>query len=92
MKRITTIIKRPWLKSILLGYKRVEHRRVSPYWTKKLEGIEVPFELRLINGMTKKAPEATVLIYKVSLLGGSTYAMYIDRIISKKYCQVKGLC
>lgn len=67
MIRLTTTIKRHWLNEILSGRKTVEYRQVKPYWIKRLRGIETPFELRLINGMTKNAPECTCLIDEVKL-------------------------
>jgi hypothetical protein len=53
MDRITTIIKREWLRKIVAGTKRTEYRELKPYWTKKLATVETPFELRLINGMQR---------------------------------------
>ena len=49
MKRITTTIKRFWLDKILDGTKKIEYRKVKPYWSKRLEGITMPFELRQIG-------------------------------------------
>jgi|SRR5271156_1496018 len=97
LHRITTTIQRHWLDQILTGKKKIEYRELKPYWYKRLGGttcaIEVPFELRLINGMSKKAPEATVLIKKVDIgtqqpfdgyFDGLVYRLHIGKILSVK--------
>ena len=33
MDKITTTIKREWLREIAAGRKRVEYREIKPYWT-----------------------------------------------------------
>lgn len=63
--RITTTIKREWLAQIIAGTKRIEYRRIKPYWTKRFEKVSVPFELRLLNGMNPPVPEVMVLIHKI---------------------------
>ena len=80
MKRVTTTILRHWLDEIVAGRKTVEYRDVKPYWTKRLEGIETPFELRIINGMRRNAPEATLLIERVSKSDGR-YELHIARVL-----------
>lgn len=64
MKTITTTIKRQWLREIVAGTKKIEYREIKPYWVLRLP-VEVPFALRLINGMQAQAPEVTVIIRKV---------------------------
>jgi hypothetical protein len=49
--RITTTIEREWLAEIIAGTKKIEYRKVKPYWTKRFAKVSVPFELRLLNGM-----------------------------------------
>lgn len=66
MDKLTTTIKRPFLAEIIAGEKKVEYRKVKAYWKKRLEGVSLPFELRLINGMQEDAPEVTVIIDRVS--------------------------
>lgn len=66
MDKITTTIKRPFLAEIIAGEKRVEYREMKPYWKKRLDGVSLPFELRLINGMQEHAPEVTVIVGRVS--------------------------
>lgn len=65
MDKITTTIKREWLKKIADRTKRVEYREVKPYWAKRLAQVRVPFLLRLINGMQPNTPEITVMVTKV---------------------------
>jgi hypothetical protein len=65
MDRITTTIERQWLADIVAGVKQTEYREMKPYWQKKLEAVSRPFELRLINGMQKHAPEVTVVVDRV---------------------------
>lgn len=66
MHKITANIKREWFREIVAKRHPIEYRRMSPYWAKRLEGVKPPFLLRLINGMQKAAPEATVRVTKVS--------------------------
>ncbi len=83
MKRITTTIKRRWLDEIVAGTKKIEERERKPYWRYRLSGLETPFELRLINGMSKKAPEATLLITDVTM-SPTDYLLHIGKVLSTK--------
>jgi hypothetical protein len=65
MDRLTTTIEREWLADIVAGVKKTEYREMKPYWRKRLEAVSRPFELRLINGMQKNAPEVTILVDRV---------------------------
>jgi hypothetical protein len=67
MRTLTTTIKRRWLAKIIAGTKKVEYREMKPYWQRRIGMTLCPFRLRLINGMSKTAPEVTVLIDKVSV-------------------------
>lgn len=87
MTRITTRIKRQFLAEIVAGVKKIEYREIKPYWTRRLWGILVPFELRLINGMNKRAPEVTVLITQITM--GKEYELWIGGILSVKNWPVK---
>jgi hypothetical protein len=62
MNKLTTTIKREWLREIVAGRKRVEYREIKPYWTERLAKVKPPFVLRLINGMAERAPEVTVVV------------------------------
>ncbi|MGC4083671.1 MAG: hypothetical protein QM736_16575 [Vicinamibacterales bacterium] len=89
MDKVTTTIKREWLREIAAGRKRVEYREIKPYWTKKFDGVSRPFLLRLINGMQPKAPELTVVVRGIRtnrrtgnyelLLGKLTEVKFWDR-------------
>jgi hypothetical protein len=67
MDRITTTIEREWLADIVAGTKRTEYRQIKPYWRKRFAAVSLPFELRLINGMQKNAPEVTVLVDRIRI-------------------------
>jgi len=47
MDKITTTIKREWLREIAAGRKRVEYREIKPYWTRRFSRVNTPFLLRL---------------------------------------------
>jgi hypothetical protein len=84
-ERITTTIKRQWLAEIIAGTKKIESRRIKPYWTKRFERVKKPFELRLLNGMTPPVPEATVLIHKVTKdYRSGEYELHIKRVLGFK--------
>ena len=105
MQTLTTTIKRLWLSEIVSGRKKVEYREIKPYWNLRLHPssfstkYNVPFKLRLINGMSKTAPEVTVLIKKVDigyqtdratlrasndLYDGHVYRLHIAKVLSYK--------
>lgn len=68
MNSITATIRREWLARSLSGKKRFEWREVTETWMARLSKAgPPPFRLRLINGMVKQAPEATVLISDVCI-------------------------
>jgi hypothetical protein len=84
--RLTTTIKRPWLAQIVAGTKKIEYRQIKPYWTKRLETISKPFELRLLNGMNPPVPEVTVLIHKVTKNSRhKVYELHIKRVLAFKH-------
>jgi hypothetical protein len=82
MQTLTTTIKRKFLSEIIDGTKTIEYREIKPYWTKKFRKIFVPFKLRLINGMSKAAPEATVLIDEITK--GDQWELHIGKVLSHK--------
>ena len=86
MGKITTTIKREWLREIAAGRKRIEYREIKPYWTRRLETVETPFLLRLINGMQSKAPEVTVLVRRVRKNSRSGYfELHIGRVVDIRH-------
>lgn len=85
MDRLTTTIERQWLREIVAGTKKTEYREIKKYWTERLAKVGRPFELRLINGMQRGAPEATVLITRVRKNSGTgQYELRIGRVLSVK--------
>jgi hypothetical protein len=90
MDKITTTIKREWLKKIANRTKRVEYRELKPYWVKRLSRVQVPFLLRLINGMHANAPEITVIVTKVRKNSRSRqFELVLGKIVELKYWSVK---
>lgn len=78
---------------IVAGTKKREYREIKSYWMKRLSKVCVPFELRMINGMKKNAPEVTVLIRKVDIgfqgkdggdHDGQVYRLHIAKVLSVK--------
>src|SRR5260370_24810900 len=53
MDKITTTIKREWLRTIADRTKRVGYREIKPYWVKRLSRVKVPFQLRYRGGPSK---------------------------------------
>lgn len=88
MKRITTTIKREFLDQIIAGTKTVEYRELKPYWQERLGMTICPFELRMINGMSKTAPEVTVLIDQI-VLARNQYELQIAEILDFKNVTIK---
>jgi hypothetical protein len=90
MDRLTTTIKREWLREIAAGRKRVEYREIKPYWERRLSEVGRPFLLRLINGMQPMAPEVTVEIGKIRRNGQSgNFELVITRVVSVKHWSVR---
>lgn len=65
MQTLTMNIKRCYFKCIVDGTKRVEYRDMSPFWQQRIEGLQTPFRLRLLNGMLPPVPEALVEVKRV---------------------------
>ena len=65
MQTLTTTIKREFFREIAAGRKRVERREMKAYWRQRLERLQPPFLLRLINGMAQTAPRLTVRVERV---------------------------
>jgi hypothetical protein len=86
MDKLTTTIKREWLREIVAGRKRTEFREIKPYWTRRLGQVRVPFVLRLINGMSPTAPEVSVIVTKVEKrTADRQYALRLGRIVAVKH-------
>jgi hypothetical protein len=87
MDKITTTIKRQFLAEIVAGTKKIEYREIKPYWTKKFDLVSRPFILRLINGMSKRSPEVTVQIKRITV--GDAYELRIGKILEVKNWPLK---
>jgi hypothetical protein len=84
--RITTTIEREWLAQIIAGTKKIEYRRIKPYWTKRFAKVSVPFELRLLNGMNPPVPEVTVLIHRITKdRRAREYRLHIKKVLNYKH-------
>jgi hypothetical protein len=84
--RITTTIEREWLAQIIAGTKKIEYRRIKPYWTRRFARVALPFELRLLNGMNPPVPEVTVLIHRITKdRRASEYRLHIKRVLNYKH-------
>jgi hypothetical protein len=85
MDKIITTIKREWLREIIAKRKKTEYRKIKPYWQTRLADIKVPFQLRLINGMQKNAPEATVEVLRIKKnRAGGQYELQLGKILNVK--------
>jgi hypothetical protein len=87
--RITTTIERQWLAEIIAGTKKIEYRRIKPYWTQRFKKVSLPFELRLLNGMNPPVPEVTVLIHRITRRAGE-YRLHINKVLNYKHWDKRG--
>lgn len=86
MDKLTTTIKRQWLREIAAGRKPIEYRKIKPYWAKRLEDRQCPFLLRLINGMSKGAPEVTVRIDRIDAnVKTGEYELHIGAVVDVQH-------
>jgi hypothetical protein len=79
MQTVTTTIKREWFRQIVSRQKKVEYRDEKPYWSRRFEGVQIPFRLRLINGMRQDSPRLTVTVVKVKKKNGN-YELHLGRV------------
>ena len=86
MDKITTTIKREWLREIAAGRKRIEYREIKPYWTLRLSRVKTPFSLRLINGMGAKTPELTVIVRRIRKnTRTGRYELVLGKLVALKH-------
>jgi hypothetical protein len=86
MNKLTTTIERQWLSDIVAGRKKVEYREIKKYWTDRLSKVTTPFLSRLINGMTKRAPEVTVRIDRMRKNTRTrNYELHIGRVVEVRH-------
>jgi hypothetical protein len=79
---LTMNIEREYFAAIVDGTKRIEYRDMSPFWSRRIEPLSVPFRLRLLNGMTHPIPEAVVVVRKVSRHRSiGQYRLHLGRVL-----------
>lgn len=85
METLTMNIKRQFFAAIVAGTKRIEYRRMSPFWKRRIEPLTPPFKLRLLNGMTPPIPEAVVNVRRVARdRVAREYRLHLGRVVSVK--------
>ena len=90
MEKITTTIKREWLREIVAQRKTVEYRDIKPYWERRFKRIKPPFVLRLINGMSRNAREVTVEVRNVRRnKRKGQFELYLGTIIEVRNWDIK---
>ncbi len=87
MEKLTTTIRREPLYEILKGTKKVEYREIKEYWEKRFQKYRTPFLLRLINGMSKNAPELTVIVSRIKRDNyNGFFELHLGEIIETRNC------
>lgn len=82
MDTLTMNIERQWFAAIVAGTKRIERRKMSPFWTSRIEPLRIPFKLRLMNGMSHPIPEAILVVNRVSRHRSvGEYRLYLGRLL-----------
>jgi hypothetical protein len=85
MDTLTTTIERKWLSKIVTRQKHIEYRAIKAYWIRRLSRVQIPFELRIINGMQPSAPEVTVVVKRVRKNSRSgNFELSLGEIVSVK--------
>lgn len=76
-------IEREYFAAIVAGTKRIEYRRMSKFWKRRIEPLSAPFKLRLLNGMTHPIPEAIVVVSRVTRdRARREYRLHLRRVLS----------
>ena len=77
---------REFFAKIAAGEKRIEYRRRTPYWKRRLEGRQYDV-IQFRNGYATKAPEMQVefvKVRKVTKWGARYYAIALGKILKIK--------
>ena len=91
MDALTMNIRRRFFAEIVAGTRKTAYRRKSPFWTRCIGPLATPFRLRLLNGMTRPVPEATVIVKRVTLgRNPPEYRLHLGSILSVKRWNRKG--
>jgi hypothetical protein len=76
---------RQYFADIVDRTKRIEYRRMSPFWKRRIEPLTTPFKLRLLNGMTHPIPEAIVVVTRVTRHPSiREYRLHLGRVMQVK--------
>lgn len=82
MDTLTMNIERRFFAAIIEGTKRIEYRRMSPFWKRRIEPLSTPFKLRLLNGMTHPIPQAVVVVTRVRRdRKAREYQLHLGRVL-----------
>ena len=83
MDTVTTTVCRETLREIAAGRQTVECLEIKPYWDRRLAKVRAPFRMRMINGMSRAAPEVTVEIARVSTnREKNRYEFHVARVVA----------
>lgn len=84
---MTANIHREFFVAIASGRKKIEYRAATEFWQIRVDKAgKPPFHLRVINGMTKQAPELTVVVEKVLLdVWAQEYQFHLGKVIDIKH-------
>ena len=89
LEKVTMTIRCEPLYEIAIRAKRVEFREIKTHWIKHLSPVKTPFQLRLINGMTSKRPEVTVVVREViKNLRSGQFELMLGKIIEVKHWSI----
>lgn len=77
-------LKNKWFKEILEGKKKIEYRKIKPYWTKRLEGKEYD-HIHFVNGYGKDKPWMDVVLLKIEKDDAyyDEYQLHLGEVIKK---------
>ena len=82
MKVLHLNLYRKYFDAILKGEKTIEHRDITPYWSKRLEGRHYDV-IQFRNGYAKIAP-VMIVEYKGINIEDGRYAIELGNILESK--------
>ena len=92
--RITTTIEREWLAEIIAGTKKIEYRKIKPYWTERKDLLPIEQNRDIVDAIRTAAvervnppvPEVTVLIHRITKdRRAGEYRLHIKKILGFKH-------
>ena len=86
-------IQREYFVKILSGEKKIEYRESTEYWQKRIMNAgRPPFYFRIINGMSKTAPELTIVVERVIKdIWNGNYELHLGKVIDVKNWDANGV-